>query len=115
MPAVFLETNKELTNPTELAQALSKLVANELQKPEKYVTVVIRKAVTITRGGIVTDFVFVEVRSIGGLNKTVNNSLAKGISKLLKEHSFEETNIDLNFVDVAPQNWGKYKGVFEEK
>ena len=104
MPAVFVETNMEIPNPTALAQALSKLVANELNKPEKNVTVSIRNAITMTRGGIPTDFVYIEVRCIEGLNPTVNNTLAKLIGELFESNDLDPSKIDLNFMDIAPQN-----------
>ena len=112
MPAVFVETNVELKNPTVVAQELSKLVAKGLDKPEKYVTVSIRKAQTMTRGGTPTNFAYIEVRSIGGLNQTINDSLAKQIVVLLEKYGLDQSKIDINFIDIAPQNWGKATGIF---
>ena len=112
MPAVFVETNAQISNPDKLASKLSKIVADGLKKPEKYVTVSIRKSLAMTRGGIPTKFVYVEIRSIGGLALEVNNSLSQNISEIFINIGFDKTKIDLNFLDVAPHNWGKFNGTF---
>ncbi|MHA1110299.1 MAG: phenylpyruvate tautomerase MIF-related protein [Promethearchaeota archaeon] len=112
MPAVFVESNLDFPDPEALARELSKTVAFVLNKPESYVTVSIRKSIAITRGGIPAKFALVEVRSIGGLNLSVNDQLSKDISVILINYGFEPDMIDLNFKDVAPENWGKSTGTF---
>ena len=112
MPAVFVESNVDFQDPVALAQELSKTVASGLNKPESYVTVSIRKSIAIIRGGIPAKFALVEVRSIGGLDLSVNNQLSKDISEILINHGLEPDMIDLNFRDVAPENWGKPTGTF---
>ncbi len=112
MPAVFVESNVDFPDPIVLAKELSKTVASILNKPESYVTVSIRKSIAITRGGNPTKFALVEVRSIGSILLTGNNQLSKEISKILINYGLEPTKIDLNFMDVAPENWGKSTGTF---
>ena len=112
MPAVLLETNAKLSNPDALAKELSNIVAISLNKPEKHVTVSVRSSKAMTRGGVSTTFAFIEVRSIGGFNLSVNNILSKRISKILMNYDIEEKNIDINFMDISPENWGKYTGTF---
>ena len=112
MPAVFVESNVDFHDPTKLAQELSKIVASVLNKPESYVTVSIRKSIEIARGGNPAKFAIAEVRSIGGLNLKVNNQLCKDISKILVKHGLDPAMIDLNFMDIAPENWGKSTGTF---
>jgi len=115
MPIVFVETNIEIKDSETLAQEISRMVANVLKKPEKYVTVSIRKAITMTRGGIPTDFVYIGVRSIGGYNLTVNDTLSRQLGELFVKYGVEETKIDINFTDIAPENWGKATGTFGNK
>ena len=115
MPAVFVETNIEITDPTAMGQEISKLVANVLNKPEKNMTVSFRKAITMIRGGIPTNYAYIEVRSIGGLNPTVNNTLSKLIGELFEKHDLDKSKISLNFMDIAPQNWGKATGTLDKK
>jgi phenylpyruvate tautomerase PptA (4-oxalocrotonate tautomerase family) len=112
MPAVLVETTIELRNPARIAQDLSALVAAGLHKPEKYVTVSIRKSLAMTRGGNPSDCVFVEVRSIGAINKDVNAALSKQICELFAKEGVDPEYIDVNFMDVPPQNWGKSTGTF---
>ena len=110
--AVFVESNVDFHDPTKLAQELSKTVASVLNKPESYVTVSIRKSMVMTRGGNPAKFAIVEVRSIGGLILKVNNQLCNDISKILLEHGLDPAMIDLNFMDITPEDWGKSTGTF---
>ena len=112
MPAVLLETNAKLSKPEALAKELSNIVANSLNKPEKYVTVSIRSSQAMTRGGVSTKFAFIEVRSIGGLNLSVNNILSKEIGKILMNYGIVGSKIYINFMYISPENWGKYTGTF---
>jgi phenylpyruvate tautomerase PptA (4-oxalocrotonate tautomerase family) len=56
--------------------------------------------------------VFVEVRSIGAINKDVNAALSKQICELFAKEGVDPEYIDVNFMDVPPQNWGKSTGTF---
>jgi phenylpyruvate tautomerase PptA (4-oxalocrotonate tautomerase family) len=50
---------------------------------------------------------FVEVRSIGGLNDTVNCCLAAKLSDMLQRAvGTPPERVYLNFTDVAAYNWG---------
>lgn len=112
MPAVFVETTYDIKNAAGLAQGLSALIAQGLNKPERHVTVSIRKSLVMTHGGAPTDFAYVEVRSIGGLNGEVNAALSRQISELFAGYGMDPENIDINFMDILPQNWGKSTGTF---
>lgn len=112
MPAVLLETNAEISNPSLLGQDLSKAIAEGLSKPEKYITVSIRTSQAMIRAGIPSIFAFIEIRSIGGFSLQVNNTLSKNVCGILSKYGLKETNIDVNFMDISPENWGKHHGTF---
>ncbi|UYP44040.1 hypothetical protein NEF87_000325 [Candidatus Lokiarchaeum ossiferum] len=112
MPAVLLETNAEISDPNLLGQELSKAVAKGLSKPEKYVTVSIRSSQTMIRAGNPSIFAFIEIRSIGGFSLPVNNTLSTTICEILSTYGLLKSNIDVNFMDISPENWGKHHGTF---
>lgn len=108
MPLLKLQTSVMLdeTRKTSLAKALSALTAKVIGKPESYVMVVIAEA-TVSMAGEVAPGAFVDVRSIGGLNPSVNGRLSQEICTLLNDElSVAEDRVYINFVDVERANWG---------
>ncbi len=113
MPAILIESNVLFSHPYDLASALSKAVALSLNHPERHVTVSLRKSMYMLRAGKSTEFAFVEIRAIGGFTVNTNNTLCCVIAEILEKHGVNPKNIDINFIDIAPENWGKAEGVFK--
>lgn len=108
MPLLKLETNVTLSDERRkgLIASLSKIVAITIGKPEQYVMIVASPA-SILMAGKTGDAAFVDVRSIGGLNDSVNRQLSQKICGLLKESlGVSPDRIYLNFTNVAAGNWG---------
>lgn len=108
MPLLKLETNVVLAEEKErtLLAALSKITAESIGKPERYVMVTIESA-SVLMSGESGDAAFVDVRSIGGLGSDVNHRLAQRVSKLLKETlGIPGERVYLNFTDVPAARWG---------
>src|SRR5438067_2422879 len=86
MPLLKLETTVALSDAQrkELLASLSRMVAENIGKPEKYVMVSISPAAMLfsAQPG---DAAFVDIRSIGGLGDTVNRKLSHTICALLKQ------------------------------
>lgn len=109
MPLVRVETNECLAIETKqrLSSALSHTCAEVIGKPEAYVMTVVSDAVTMLHGGTSGAAAFVEVRSIGGLSPKVNKALARQLGAVVAETAHIPINrIYLNFIDVAPGDWG---------
>lgn len=113
MPLIKVATHLESTEDStkkSLTLELSQIVADGIGKPETYVAVVLEEPAMISFGGEIGQGAFVEVRSIGGLNKTVNNQLAQSITSCLKSHlSIEPERVYINFIDMPRTDWA-WKG-----
>ena len=108
MPLLKLETSVPLTDDkrTNLAQALSTIVAETIGKPESYMMVIIGQG-TVCMGGEVSPGAFVDIRSIGGLNPSVNGTLSEKVCGLLGEElGIDTRRVYLNFSNVERPGWG---------
>lgn len=108
MPYLRLETSAKTTDETrqKLCELLSKAVAKDIGKPEKYVMVSVGNA-AMALSGSAEPTVFADVRSIGGLNKSVNQALAASVCAIVKDKlGIPGDRVYLNFSDVPGSNWG---------
>jgi phenylpyruvate tautomerase len=91
---------------TALLAALSKEVAAEIGKPERYVMVALEEA-TLLMSGQEGPAAFIEVRSIGGLGGSVNNAISQKLcTRLESELDIPSDRIYINFTDVPASDWG---------
>jgi phenylpyruvate tautomerase len=114
MPLLKLETSVALTEEkkTALLPRLSKIVAEEIGKPETYVMLTIAGNGMMMSG---TDepAAFIEVRSIGGLTHDVNKAISNRVCELLeKELGISADRIYLNFAELTRVNWGWNRSTF---
>jgi phenylpyruvate tautomerase len=108
MPLLKLETTVALSDAQrkELLASLSKIVAENISKPEKYVMISITEAAMLMSGNP-GNAAFADIRSIGGLGDSVNRKLSQSICALLKQTlAIPPERIYLNFTDVDAGNWG---------
>ncbi|HTY86829.1 MAG TPA: phenylpyruvate tautomerase MIF-related protein [Candidatus Acidoferrum sp.] len=108
MPLLKLETTVALADDKKkaLLASLSKIVAGTIGKPEQYVMVTLTPAAGLMSGKP-GDAAFVDVRSIGGLNDSVNRQLAQKLCATLNEMlGVAPDRVYLNFTDVAASHWG---------
>ena len=111
MPLIKMETSAPLTDTemSTLASALSRIAAEAIGKPESYVMAVISPSV-ISMAGEVGPAAFLDVRSIGGLNQSVNREISKRVAMLLEERlNIPKNRIYLGFTSVTGAEWG-YNG-----
>lgn len=111
MPLIRMETSATLTeaDETSLAKSLSKIAATAIGKPESYVMSVVSRS-AISMAGEIGPAAFLDVRSIGGLNQTVNRDISKQVADLLKETlQISDDRIYISFESVSGVNWG-YRG-----
>jgi phenylpyruvate tautomerase PptA (4-oxalocrotonate tautomerase family) len=112
MPVIKVQTSVACSPDVKesLVKELSAMTAGAIGKPEMYQAAVLEDDAVISFGGEVGPAAFVEVRSIGGLNRSVNNDLAKKISDCLSERlGIDTARIYLNFFEVPASDWA-WKG-----
>src|SRR5579863_179706 len=108
MPLLKLETTVSLDEQkrASLLSSLSRIVAETIGKPEKYVMVTVNQG-SILMAGKPGDAAFVEVRSIGGLDGDMNRQLSERICGVLNQSlCISPERVYLNFSDVEADNWG---------
>lgn len=108
MPFCNLHLGKAIdqSGKKEVLSALSKLIAETMNKPETYVMVSITQA-ELYMSGSIGDAAFVDLRSIGGINSASTKLLSQKISLLLQQKlDIPQNRIFCNFTDVSGQNWG---------
>ena len=109
MPLIKLQTSVKCSDEQKqrIASQLSAVCAGEIGKPETYVASIVEDDAVITFGGAAADAAFVVVKSIGGLNSSVNNALSKAIcASLENELGIAGDKVYINFVDVKASDWG---------
>ena len=110
MPMLNVKCSKPV--PDELLQELSSAVAETIGKPEKYVMVVAESA-DLLMSGEKGDAAYVEVKSIGGLDRVVNHELTIKICVLLNDHlGIASDRIYVTFQSVAADHWGWNQSTF---
>ena len=88
MPLIQLDTSCDIGSAEKkaaLAQSLSRVAADCIGKPEQYVMACVHDHVVMTMSGTGEPSALVTVRSIGGLNRTVNQKLATAAGQVLEQ------------------------------
>jgi phenylpyruvate tautomerase len=114
MPFIKLETSAPITSGDreDLVRRLTKIAADVIGKPEDYVMASLSEA-KMTMGGQPGPAAFLDIRSIGGLDKEVNREITKQVSELLEEKlRIPSDRIFVCFSNIAAQNWGWNKSTF---
>jgi len=104
LPYLNVHLNKQVINQIEVAKKLSKLVSNELNKPEKFVMVSIESDICICFNGTEELTVFMELKSIGFPEdiKKISKSLCNFMKK---EFNINKDRVYIVFSDVNRKMW----------
>ncbi len=114
MPYLSLQTNITLSNDEQstLLQSSSKLVADLLGKPEKYVMVTIEPTKPMLFSGSEAPAAYIELKSIG-LPNDKTSELSKHLCNLLNTvYSIDKDRIYIEFVDAQRNMWGWNSSTF---
>lgn len=114
MPLLALQISAHLSNQQrhELLAPLSRIVAECIGKPERYVMVTVSE-VAMLMAGNEDPAAYADLRSIGGLSGEVNRKLSERICALLHEQiGIPPDRIYLGFASVAAANWGWNSSTF---
>jgi phenylpyruvate tautomerase len=110
MPLIQLETSCDLSDTdrkASLAQALSRLAAEAIGKPERYVMASVHGNMAMTMSGQSDPCALITIKSIGGLSRAVNETLSARICEALKaELALSPDRVYLTFEELAPTHWG---------
>jgi len=113
MPLIELDTSCDLSDGEKkqgLTRTLSALAAEGIGKPEQYVMACVRDKVAMSMSGAAGPCALVTIKSIGGLSRAVNRTLAERISQTLhNELAVPKERIYLTFEGLPPTNWA-WKG-----
>lgn len=110
MPMLSLKCSREV--PARLLEELSAAVAETIGKPERYVMVSAERA-DLLMSGAAGDAAYAEVRSIGGLDRGVNNTLTRKICDLLEDRlGIPSDRVYVTFQSVERDHWGWNKATF---
>ena len=108
MPLIELDTSCDVAEAKRqtLVAGLSRLVAEGTGKPEQYVMACVRDKVAMAMSGQAGPIALVTVKAIGGLSKTVNQSLAGKITQMLqKELAIPGERVYVTFQELAGSHW----------
>ena len=109
MPLIQLDTSCDLSDQAKkqsVVKALSHLAAEATGKPEQYVMACIHDNVAMTMSGQAGPCALVTVKAIGGLSKTVNQTVAAQVGQMLqKELAIPQNRVYLTFEELAGTNW----------
>ncbi len=109
MPLIKTQVSKNLSSDKkeELAKELSAKCAEVLGKPESFVVSIVEDNATITFGGKIRDFAYVELKSIGALGPVMNENLTIEICKVINDIAdIDGDKIYIEFSDVPGAYWG---------
>lgn len=114
MPFLKIQSNQSLTDSqqqTLLAEA-SRLVANELGKPENYVMVAIEPPVPMSFAGTTDPTAYLELKSIG-LPESKTAGLSSALSGLIEQATgINKDRVYIEFADAPRAMWGWNGGTF---
>ena len=108
MPLLKIQINQSLTDEqqVELLNEGSKLVAQELGKPEQYVMVIVEPAAPMMFAGSTEPTAYLELKSIG-LPETKTQQLSSSLCQLIEEITgIDKARIYIEFADAARTMWG---------
>ncbi len=108
MPYIKLKTNVSVSDQqsAELLSKLSKLLAEETSKPERYVMAELKQQKQMIFGGTAEPLAYLECKSIG-LSSDQVKSLSASISHLLgSELQLPHDRIYIEFSNCAADYWG---------
>lgn len=114
MPFVKIQSNVEIDNISRqaLLQAISKLAATELSKPERYVMVAMDATAPMLFAGSSEPTCYLELKSIG-LSEPQTTALASSLcQEIEKQLGVHKDRVYIEFADAPRKKWGWNGGTF---
>ena len=114
MPYLKIQTNKPVPEilTRRILERSSKLIAQELGKPEEYVMIALEPSVKMLFAGSSDPVAFLELKSIG-LPAKKTKDLSRVLCELIEnELDIAKERVYVKFIDVQRGMWGWNGGVF---
>ena len=114
MPYLSIQTNVKIDEEAQkrLLTEASKIVATDLNKPEKYVMVAWTPASTMTFDSDPNGAAFLELRSIG-IPEPSRQKLPSALAKCMSEHlEIDVDRVYLVMMDVPAKYWAEGEQTF---
>jgi phenylpyruvate tautomerase PptA (4-oxalocrotonate tautomerase family) len=108
MPCLRIHTNRAIDDKASqvVLKKASRLVAQELSKPEEYVMVSLEPLSSMLFAGSAEPAAFMELRAIG-LPAKKTSDLSRVLCELVEsELGIPKDRVFINFSDVPPELWG---------
>lgn len=106
MPYLKIQTNKQIDNKEDIIKKASGIVAEELEKSEKYVMVALDPEFKMSFGGSLEPTVFIQLKSIGLPEAKTKNISAALCSLVEEELGIPKDRVYIEFTDVNHSFWG---------
>ena len=114
MPYLKIQTNRDVDEAlsAELISNASKLVAEKLGKPERYVMVAMPPKVPMVFAGSDEPTVFMELKSIG-LSESQTGELSSALCQLMADDlGIAADRVYIEFADAPRKMWGWNSSTF---
>ena len=114
MPLLKIQTNQKLaeSQQQQLLSDASKLVAQELGKPENYVMVAIDPPTPMSFAGSTDPLAYLELKSIG-LPESKTQALSSALCEMIEQSTnIAKDRIYIEFSDAPRAMWGWNSGTF---
>lgn len=115
MPVVKLTTSQKLERGDQenLALELTRIVAEELNKPASVTQAVVCDDTVVSFGGnFIAPSAFIALMSIGGLNKETCTRLSAAFCDLLAKYGISSQRVYICFNDKKAEEFGWNSSVF---
>lgn len=108
MPCLHVRINAPLSAEEKdaVSAALSKIVSQQLGKPESYVMVLVEDNVHMRFAGTTDKCVFMDLRSIGCISRGQNKKTSAALTKFWTDKGFSSDRTYISFMDMPGANWG---------
>ncbi|MFP3874426.1 MAG: phenylpyruvate tautomerase MIF-related protein [Thiohalophilus sp.] len=114
MPLLRIQSNQpvEPAAAEQLIGAASKLVADQLGKPERYVMVALEPPIPMSFAGKTDPLAYLELKSIG-LPQDKTPALSEALCGLVQEQlGIDPERVYIEFADAPRAMWGWNSGTF---
>ena len=114
MPYLKIQTNRPVENDAaeQLVSSASKLVAEQLGKPERYVMVALDPPVPMSFAGSTDPLAYLELKSIG-LPQDKTPAFSKALCGLIQQQlGIEPDRVYIEFADAPRAMWGWNNATF---
>ena len=108
MPLITIKSSQPIiTNKADIASKITALLSRLLNKPSKYIMVIVEEDADIYFDNSEEACCLVDLKSIGGLSSEVNKSISKEICNFIENVlSVNSNRIYINFEDIEAGKWG---------